>query len=208
MALADLSFKLYTDAGLTTPAGLPYLLQLLHNSDLSDNPQDISNLWFGSTNAANQLQDAVSPGVDPIMLSVIDTLPIWIASTVYTLGTLRQPILSNGFRYRVTTAGTSAGTEPTWPTVGLGSTVTDGTVVWTLESAHHGASEITLALNAPDLATNTPGDPLNIGTTILGGVANAVQIFLRKVNAVTTVGSNTGYAEHGITISSVIETVI
>lgn len=35
--------------------------------------------------------------------------------------------------YEATTAGTSAGTEPTWPMT-LGGTVTDGTAVWTARS--------------------------------------------------------------------------
>lgn len=54
----------------------------------------------------------------------------WTLSTAYALNTYRVPTASNGFVYKATTAGTSAGTEPTWPTT-IGATVTDGTVVWT-----------------------------------------------------------------------------
>ena len=58
------------------------------------------------------------------------SLTAWTASTVTALNALRRPTAANGYRYQATTAGTTAGTEPTWPTT-IGSTVTDGTVVWT-----------------------------------------------------------------------------
>lgn len=57
-------------------------------------------------------------------------LTAWAATTALALGVLRRPTVSNGFRYEVTTAGTTSGTEPTWPTT-IGTTVTDGTVVFT-----------------------------------------------------------------------------
>jgi len=55
---------------------------------------------------------------------------VWAASTAYVLGDVRRPTTDNGFVYVVTTAGTSSGTQPTWPLV-AGNTVTDGSVVWT-----------------------------------------------------------------------------
>lgn len=54
----------------------------------------------------------------------------WVASTAYALNDAARPTVRNGFVYQVTTAGTSAASEPTWPTT-AGNTVTDGTVVWT-----------------------------------------------------------------------------
>ena len=56
----------------------------------------------------------------------------WTASTAYVLTDVCRPTTSNGFVYVVTTAGTSGSTQPTWPTT-AGSTVTDGTVVWTCQ---------------------------------------------------------------------------
>ena len=58
------------------------------------------------------------------------TLTAWAATTALTAGVLRRPTTANGFRYEVTTAGTTGGSEPTWPTT-IGNTVTDGSAVFT-----------------------------------------------------------------------------
>lgn len=56
----------------------------------------------------------------------------WSASTAYGGNNAHyvRPTTGNGFIYRATGAGTSAGTEPTWPTT-IGATVVDGGVTWT-----------------------------------------------------------------------------
>lgn len=54
---------------------------------------------------------------------------LFTVTTAYLLNALVRPITPNGHYYKVTTAGTTAGTEPTWPT--SGGTVTSGTVVFT-----------------------------------------------------------------------------
>jgi len=60
----------------------------------------------------------------------IGSVAPWSAKTAFSLNTLTKQLASDGHHvYRVTTAGTSGSTAPTWPSSG---TVTDGTVVWTL----------------------------------------------------------------------------
>lgn len=61
----------------------------------------------------------------------------WAAATAYTVSTFRRPVSANGFRYEVTAiagTGTSAATEPVWPTT-LGATVIDNPganqITWT-----------------------------------------------------------------------------
>ena len=53
----------------------------------------------------------------------------WQASTSYSKDDIVIPTTKNGHRYRCTTAGTSAASEPTWPTTKAGNVV-DGTVTW------------------------------------------------------------------------------
>ena len=72
--------------------------------------------------------------------------------------------------------------------------------------ARHETDEITLALSSGALDTNVAGDPLDIGTTITGGSGNAVTIYMRVTNAVTTVDTNTGYPEIAVYINEVVET--
>tara|TARA_R100000458_G_scaffold32596_1_gene29984 strand:+ start:648 stop:1541 length:894 start_codon:yes stop_codon:yes gene_type:complete len=57
---------------------------------------------------------------------------VWAATTTYSVGDIRRATLlqNSGLVFRCTTAGTSASSQPAWPT-DIGSTVTDGTVVWT-----------------------------------------------------------------------------
>lgn len=57
----------------------------------------------------------------------LKTSNAWFATTAYQLGGKANP--SNGYLYRAIVAGTSAASQPTWPTT-VGATVTDGTVTW------------------------------------------------------------------------------
>jgi hypothetical protein len=58
-----------------------------------------------------------------------DTL--WTAAATHAIGDVVKPTTSNGQLYIATSAGASAGSEPTWPkTDTVDTTVTDGVVVW------------------------------------------------------------------------------
>jgi len=60
--------------------------------------------------------------------------PNWPPLTFYPTTIFRCPTVGNGYCYEVTTSGTTGASEPTWPTT-VGSTVTDGTIVWTCRLA-------------------------------------------------------------------------
>jgi len=205
MSFNNSSFNFYTDSGLTSVFG--GTLTIVNKTDLSDNPQD-NVLYLGSTLSDRQLQAADNPGVSQIVLTPTDTLPHWIAATSYISGKKVQPVSGNGFVYQCTTTGTSGSSEPTWPVSPLGATVSDGTCVWTLTAAHHPSTEIKLALSSGALASTVGGAALNVATTITGGSANAIPIFIRITNTVTTVSNDTGNEEMGIQINSCIETEI
>ena len=202
MALGTTTFDFYTDAGLTTP--FSGLYQLIHFSDLSDNPQDFV-LYLGSSNSGTQLEAQSSPGVDPITLTPTDTLPLWQASTAYSVGDKVQPTTPNGRRYICVTAGTSDASEPTFPTAAIGDQVVDGTCVWRYESAKHEITELKLALTSGGLTSAVAGDPLALPPTILSGVGNAQEVHLRIENTVTTVGTNAGTPSISVSINAIQE---
>jgi hypothetical protein len=58
-------------------------------------------------------------------------LDAWEAGKAYGIDDAIEPTTPNGYRYAVTTAGTSDTTEPGSWTTTIGGTVTDGTVTWT-----------------------------------------------------------------------------
>jgi hypothetical protein len=65
---------------------------------------------------------------DHVVLIAPDSYASWQANTVYAPGTVIVPTVRNKYAYKVTVAGTSGGSEPTWPTSG---TVVSGTVTFT-----------------------------------------------------------------------------
>ena len=61
---------------------------------------------------------------------------VWAGSTAYVVGDIIRAtgLQASGLVFQCTTAGTSGSTEPAWPT-DIGSTITDGAVVWTAISS-------------------------------------------------------------------------
>lgn len=207
MALSDLSFKLWDDASCTVPYS--GLTQVKNKTDLSDNPQDFVKYLASditSPTPATILYAASNPGIDNITLTPTDSVPKWAVATAYTLGKMVEPTSANTYIYRCTTAGTSHATvEPTWPTGGIGSIISDGTVVWTLVGKKHPTTEIKLALSSGALGAATGGAALNVATSIGSGVANKIAIYFRVTNTVVTTQDDTGYANISININDVDE---
>jgi hypothetical protein len=72
---------------------------------------------------------------------------VWAATHAYVVGDLVKRLTGTGiFWFKATVAGTSAGTEPTWPTV-LGNTVVDGTVTWKAIRARRLVGTVTSSAN-------------------------------------------------------------
>lgn len=208
MALSDLSFKLYTDSGLTTLFG--GTISLTHLSDLSDNPQD-NTYYFGSTITTRIAQARSNPGIDQITLTPTYLLDAWVAATSYAVGDSVIPTTPNGYRYTVTSVSgtnpyTSDASEPTWPTT-IGNTVVDNELTWECTAEDRPLSEITLALTEAELDTNTPGDPLDISSEVEGGVANAIEVWVRVENTITTPSTTFGTPEIGIVVNEIRERV-
>jgi hypothetical protein len=100
-----------------------------------------SELTFGAYGADRSVYGDNVPGQHN---SVIDFTRDYAARDsrgIYTLGALINPPIPNGFYYIATTAGTSAPIAPSFAAATFpGSTVTDGTVVWTWAGVTLGVS--------------------------------------------------------------------
>lgn len=202
MPFTNSSFGIFNDSALTS--AFSGTLSIVNYTDFSDNPQDFT-LYVGSPTSTTKLQALTNPGIDNITLTPTDISSIWAASTSYALGKLIRPTVNNNLIYRCTTAGISDSVEPTWPTSGIGTTVIDNTVVWELYAAHHPTTEIKLALSSGGLSSAVAGAALSLGPTINGGSANAVAVYIRVTNTVSTVSNNASNEEIGLYINSLIE---
>lgn len=90
----------------------------------------------------------------------------WTATTALTLGALRRRVTGSGLLiFRITTAGTTGASEPTWPTT-VGGTVVDGTATWTAQLRDY-------------------SDPLSLGAMRAGS-----RIFLRYKAAGPLIGGS------------------
>lgn len=124
-----ITFKFYSDAALTTAITAPLAFS-------QSTPSPTANdkvVYLGSVASGKTAEAASDPGVDPILVSIIDAAS------------------------------------------GSGSPATD----------------VKLAATSGGLATATAGAPLNIGTQILSGSANAVEIHIRVLDSTGIVATNT-----------------
>jgi hypothetical protein len=81
------------------------------------------------------IKDGTTNNVEPTFSTnigdlTIEGLPTWSPSTPFTLGQIFLPFTTNNRAYKVTGAGTSSNTEPSWSVV-IGDTVPDGSLIWT-----------------------------------------------------------------------------
>jgi hypothetical protein len=91
--------------------------------------------------------------------------PEWESAHAYIVGEIVAPTTANSHIYRVTTAGTSGTTEPTWPT-GSGATVSNGSVVFTEYGADVVATERTFYGNGSNYLGVDPYVPGSLNTTL------------------------------------------
>lgn len=198
------TFKVATDEDLTLEFSGTFNPR--QRSDFTDDPFE-ATLYIGSlSTVTTTLKAASNPGVDNIVVSVADNLPIWTAATTYAIGYASQPTVANGKRYVVSVAGQShASVEPTWPTTPVGATVTDGTVTWQLVGPKHSVNEVKLANTEGGLATATPGASLSLGTSITSGAVNAKPIWIELTNGVSTLGSDAVNPDISLQLNAVQE---
>jgi hypothetical protein len=99
-----LSFQIYTDAALTTP--LVGSLVITQNSDGST-PAVETQLFIGSTTVGRTLQASSDPGVDQIVLSVVDASP----GSGHESAEIKLALTQGGLAGAVAGAALSVGTQ-------------------------------------------------------------------------------------------------
>ena len=102
---------------------------------------------------------------------------LWQPSTAYAVGTvIRSPSLPAGCKATCTTAGTSESTEPNW--TAYGTTVTDGTVKWKIETDVQGTMDGEREKAVDDMHTTITGEREkavdDMHTTITGEMQTAI----------------------------------
>lgn len=112
---------------------------------------------------ASRMFDLVC-GVDPGYFEPA-YYPIWQSLHVYVVGDIVTPTTRNLHKYRVTTAGTSGATEPSFPT-GSGATVASGTVVFTEYGADVIATNKTIYGNGLNYLKLPPYVPESLNATL------------------------------------------
>jgi len=197
------SLQFYTDAVLSIPVATTTINHLV---DGTSDPQDFV-FYLGSTVAANKFEDKTSPGVSSLTVEISNATILWAPSTAQTIGDTGRTTSKNGYRYKVqsiTGTGLTGASEPLWPTT-VGSTAVDNEVTWVNDGAIHESTEIKLALSSASLATAAAGVSLDVGTTINGGSANAIPVYMRIDDATAIIGQTT---ELSLVIKNVLETPI
>lgn len=99
--------------------------------------------------------------VSPSAVTVTADVGAWAASTVIAAGTWIQ---DGTHLYEATTGGTTASSEPTWPTTG--GTVTDGTVVWTDRGTFSAAADTDYEIRSEGLMILDAGIPDRCPVTV------------------------------------------
>ena len=180
------SFAFYEDSSLAT---LLNTLSFTHNVSGTTDPQT-RTVYFGSTTANVKVQTETNPGTGLIQIQIVNITQDWEASTAYAVNDVRKSASDNGYRFTVTSAGTSGTSEPTWDTSSAGTT-TDGTVTWGNADIVHETAEVKLALSSAGLTSATGGQALSLGVEVLSGVSNAIPIFLEIDDATAVIGTQT-----------------
>ncbi|MBF0437462.1 MAG: hypothetical protein HQL77_19160 [Magnetococcales bacterium] len=122
----------------------------------------------------------------------------WASTTAKVVGDIVKPSAGTHF-YRCTTAGTTGGTEPTWPV--NGSTVTDGAVTWkdmgtmALTTAEYLVKSAGLFIPENSTKIATTGTPIKVGYTKTAGTT--IQTLVKAAEEYRVFFSGTNFARAG-----------
>ena len=120
----DNTFRIKTEAGYT-----------ITRSKFSFTPKTIrlkyENLKFSDVQLFEVLETSVKCSEKFYWVNLAEAYDTekWEANKYYGVGNIIRPTVLNGHSYRCLAAGTSLGTEPTWPDWYSGEVI-DGSIIW------------------------------------------------------------------------------
>ena len=118
---------------VTEKPGLPFTVEVLSfrtvntSSNAVTMKDDELDLLINYMPVGNSLYSL--PGISSALVSIGNSEIARANATVYVVNQIVRPATPNGFIYKCTAGGTSAGSPPTWPLIN-GNTVSDGGVTW------------------------------------------------------------------------------
>lgn len=126
----------------------------------------------------------------------------WAGTTANSVGDVVKPTTRNGFEYIAVAAGTTGGSEPTFPVI-LGDTVVDGTVTWKAQ-APYGVDVTSSLPNKSSLALSVgakEGIGFNKEAITLTGTATQMTVLFRGDAQVVAAGMELT----GLTAADILE---
>lgn len=171
--------EFYADAALANPGEIEDPIG--NPLTLDDLPYQVA-LYFGDDDSNINIKDGTSPGVANIVIPIEHEVPEWSAAASISANDEIRSTAHNGYVYEAQGAGTTGGTEPTWPTT-IGGTVVDNGITWECVRRTTEPETLKLATTQGGLAAATPGASLDLGVTVInGGSVNAVEIWVEADN--------------------------
>jgi type IV pilus assembly protein PilY1 len=107
----------------------------------------------------------------------------WTAHTAYSAGDVVVPTTGGAMTYDCVTAGTSGGSQPSWPDGSTSTTVTDGTVVWKMRSI------LTIVQDTVKQVLSVMRDSVNAGLIVFGNNNSGGKIIKPVLDISSTTGS-------------------
>ncbi len=153
-------------------------------------PSTLNGYYYDCTTAGTSAATEPTWGTTVGGTTTDNNSLVWATATDLALGYMGVPTTVNGFNYEITTAGITAATEPTWPTV-AGNTITDnvGTSAWAGSTAY--------ALSDIAVPSTTNGYTYEITTAGTSGITEPVW----PTTAGGTITDNVGIATWAVSVA-------
>lgn len=137
----------YFNGNVWSIVGSSLYMGTTHKRTLTTETGECGAVEFVNTDDFSNLGLFIADGVDAWIVNSSNTVTQvntkytqWTSNTIIEEGDRRVPTTLGALWYVCITAGRTASSQPSWPTI-IGNTVTDGTVVWRCEGTYEGPNK-------------------------------------------------------------------